>query len=416
MNFNSLIPKKYIEREIEKKIYSFLKDREIIVIRGSRQSGKSTLLRKIALHLQNKYRKENVVLVDFEDEIEKLKFEENPKKYIEFYLQEKKKNFFLLDEMQYVRSGGKSLKYLFDTYPNLKFIVSGSSSLDISKLGEYLVGRAVFFELYPFSFAEFLKAKNERIYREYNRQRLDLDKPKKTDSLFRDKLNKYLKEFLTFGGYPRIVLEKEKEKKKILLKNLVSTYIEKDIVKLYGIKNKEKAIIFLRYLSATIGNLINYNDICQAVSCHFEEVKEWLAIFEDTYIIKRISPYHRNLVTELRKNPKIYFFDLGLRNILLERFEYSPEEWGRIFENYGFITYKNSSLSFWRTTAKAEVDFILKDRLIPLEIKTTVKISRSLLSFIDSYHPNLAIVANLEESRVFNKNTTKILVVPISLL
>ena len=91
MNFNSLVPKNYIQREVEEDIFNFLEEKEIIVIRGARQSGKSTLMKKIGSLLQKKHQKEQVALIDFEDEIEQSKFEKNPKEYIEFYLRGKEK-------------------------------------------------------------------------------------------------------------------------------------------------------------------------------------------------------------------------------------------------------------------------------------------------------------------------------------
>jgi len=417
MNFNSLIPKNYIEREIEKRILSFINDEEVIALCGPRQSGKSTLLKKIGLFLQEKHGEENVFFVDFEDEIEKLKFETDPKEYLKFYLRKKNKVFILLDEIQYVKESGKILKLLYDHYPQLKLIVSGSSSLDVGKIGQFLVGRVVFFELYPFSFLEFLQAKDKNLYLEYQEKRFFIEKPKKVDSLFKDKLRKLLEEYLTYGGYPRIVLEKDEQKKIFLLKNLFSTYVEKDIVKLYGVKYKEKAIILLKYLAETMGGLLNFNELCQLTNLHFHEVKELISIFEQTYVIKRISPFYKNLVTELKKNPKVYFFDLGFRNLLVDRFNFSDDEWGKILENYGFLLYKEKSLNFWRTTAKAEVDFVFKEKndLIPIEIKKTAKISRSLLSFINVYHPKIALIFNLDKSDSFSRNNTKIFFIPMVL-
>jgi len=417
MNFDSFIPKEYIEREIEKKILSFVNDKEVIALCGPRQSGKSTLLKKIGLFLQEKYGQDNVFFVDFEDEIEKLKFETDPKEYLKFYLRKKNKVFILLDEIQYVKESGKILKLLYDHYPQVKFIVSGSSSLDIGKIGQFLVGRVVFFELYPFSFLEFLKAKDKNLYLEYQEKRFFIEKPQKVDSLFKDKLRKLLEEYLTYGGYPRIVLEKDEQKKIFLLKNLFSTYVEKDIVKLYGVKYKEKAIILLKYLAETVGGLLNFNELCQLTNLHFHEVKELISIFEQTYVIKRISPFYKNLVTELKKNPKVYFFDLGFRNLLVDRFNFSEDEWGKILENYGFLLYKEKILNFWRTTAKAEIDFVLKEKndLIPIEIKKTAKVSRSLLSFINVYHPKMALIFNLDKSDSFSRNNTKIFFIPMVL-
>lgn len=416
MNFNSLIPKNYVQRDIEIDLLKFLKDREIIVLRGTRQSGKSTLLKKIASILQEKYQENQVMLIDFEDEIEQLKFEKQPKEYVDFYLRGKNKIYLLLDEIQYIKKAGKILKLLFEKYPNIKFIVSGSSTLDVNKLGENLVGRAVFFELYPFSFAEYLKAKDRRFYLEYQSKKIDLEKPRITTSLHLTDLNRHLKEYLTFGGYPRIVLENNRDKKKILLKNLYSTYIEKDIVRLYGMKYKEKAVTLLKYLSATVGNLLNYNDICQSTNSHFLEVKEVISIFKNTYILERILPFQKNLVSELKKNPKVYFIDLGLRNTVIERFEFSEDEWGKIMENYGYLLFKKYPLAFWRTTAKAEVDFVIKDKEIPIEIKGAPKITRSYMSFIQAYRPKIGILANLEKSGMVKRGQTTIFIQPLALL
>lgn len=416
MNFNSLIPKRYIERELEENVFKFLNDREILVIRGPRQSGKSTLLYKIGTILQKKYGEDNVVYVNFEDELEQDKFEKDPKEYLEFYFKVRKKTFFLLDEYHYIQKGGKILKLLFDSYSQAKFIISGSSSLDISRVGGYLVGRAVFFELFPFSFPEFLKAKDGRIFRQYQRKRFQIDKPREVQSLWLGSLNKLLYEYLSFGGYPRVVLEKDKEKKKILLKNIFSTYVEKDIIKLYGLKYKDRVVQILKYLSTGVGSLLNYQDIGQITSLYFEELKELLHILEETYVIKRVYPYYRNIITELKKNPKVYFYDLGLRNIVLDRFDFSDEELGRLLENYIFIILKSESLGFWRTTAKAEVDFVLKDKVIPIEVKKNPKISRSLLSFISAYHPEIAVIACWNSTSLIRRNKTNIFTIPLSLI
>jgi len=414
MNLNSIYPKNYIPREIEDKIFKFIEDREIIAVRGPRQSGKTTLLLKLKKYLEEKHGSDQVVFINFEDELEKHKFEKNPKDYLEFFLKNNQRTYFLLDEVQYLKKGGKILKLIYDTYPNLKFIVSGSSTLDIAKLGEYLVGRIVYFELFPFSFAELLRAKDKRLFREYKNKKFDFEDPKRIDSVHLDKLNQQLNEYLTFGGYPRIVLEKDEQKKKILLKNIFSAYIEKDIVKLYGLKYKDQAISLLKYLSSTFTDLINYNDISQILSLHFKEVKQILNIFEDTYLIRKISPFHRNLVTELKKNPKYYFLDFGLRNTLSGKFTFTRQEQGKLLENYVLLALKDKSLTFWRTTAKAEVDFILKDEIIPIEVKSIPKITRALLSFIRHYQPEFSLVVNRKQSEEINKDGHKIYYLPLA--
>lgn len=415
MNFDSL-PKKYITREIEEKLFKFLNDREILAIRGPRQSGKTTLLFKIGQHLKKTHGKNSVVYLSFEDELEKTKFVEDPAKYLQFYFNDKKRVFFLFDEVQYLENGGKILKLLFDRYPWIKFIVTGSSTLDINKLGKFLVGRCLFFELYPFSFAEFLKTKNSRLWREYQNNRFSFKQFSIVDSLHKDKLTQHLKEYLTFGGYPRVVLEKNLEKKLFLAKNLFTTYLEKDISGLYGLKHKQKSIDVLKYLASAVGSLINFNDICQATNCHFQELKEILQILEQTYIIQKLTPFHKNLITELKKNPKYYFLDTGLKNTLINRFKFSPEEWGQLLENYGFLALKNQPINFWRTTAKAEVDFVIKALSLPVETKNTAKISRSFMSFLKTYRPDHGLIINWENASKRTIGKTQILAVPACLI
>ncbi|MBI2327812.1 ATP-binding protein [Candidatus Curtissbacteria bacterium] len=459
MNLNSFIPKDYIERDLEKTIFDFLDNREIIVVRGPRQSGKTTLLAKIAMSLQKKSPTAHFEFVNLEDELEKQKIEKNPKQYLEFYLRDKDeappslrtgyllrslrrernpaeaenashsstisrswfsakadKLFFFIDEAQYIKNGGQVLKLLYDTYPQVKFVISGSSTLDLAQLGAYLVGRALFFELYPLSFAEVMRSKDKRLYQEYQARKFSFQKPGLADSLFKIELSNFLKQYLTFGGYPAVVKENEEGKKKVLLNNIFTTYIEKDISRLYGIKDKEKVLLVLKYLAETSGSVVNFNDLGQFASVYFKELKSILSILEQTYVVGKINPFHRNLVTELKKNPKYYFFDLGLRNALLHKFDFDDIELGQLLENYTFLVLKHEPLAFWRTTAKAEVDFVLKEKIIPVDVKKTPKISRSLLSFLDAYDPSLSLIVNWQEAGVISKKKTKIYSVPACLL
>src|SRR3989344_4063361 len=157
-----------IERDIEKEILKWLNTKEILAIRGPRQSGKTTLLYKIMTFLKRDFHEKRIHFISFEDDIEKEKFEKAPKEYLEFYIgEDKEKHFFLLDEVQYIKIAGKLLKLVYDSMNNIKIIVTGSSTLDINEVGSYLVGRVLFFELYPLSFSEFLKAKSEQLHAYY---------------------------------------------------------------------------------------------------------------------------------------------------------------------------------------------------------------------------------------------------------
>ncbi|MEK6856971.1 MAG: AAA family ATPase, partial [Nanoarchaeota archaeon] len=273
----------YIERDIEGNVKKWLDNREILIVRGPRQSGKTTLLKKLKEHLQkNGIAETNINYLTFEDDLARMKFEDDPKNFIQSRLREGK-TFFLFDEVQYVNDAGKKLKLIFDIYENIKIIVTGSSSFDLTTLGKYLVGRAIFFDLLPFSFSEFLQSKGENYRREYERVRYKFGVnvlPEKQP--FLEEFNTFLHEYLTYGAYPSIVLEKDTEKKKELLKNFFITYIEKDVVVRYGMKYREKVVLVLKALSASLGNILNYGTLTNITGLNYVELKEILSILEDS--------------------------------------------------------------------------------------------------------------------------------------
>ena len=392
----------YIKRDIENKIETWLEEREIIAIRGPRQSGKTTLLKRIIEILNNKKIDENNIhFFSFEDDITRLKFEKNPKEFVEFNLESNKKHYFLFDEVQYVENIGKKLKLIFDKYENTKIVITGSSSFDLTNLGSYLVGRVIFFNLYPFSFNEFLKTKDQKYVNLYNKLKVDFNKEnlKSKKSVFLDDLNKFLHEYITYGSYPRIVLEKDLNKKKILLKNLFTTYVEKDIVAMYGINYREKVVKLLKTIASIYGGMVNYETLSENSGIKYKAVRSVLPLLEDSFVIFIVKPFHKNLTNELRKNPKIYFVDYGLRNYLMEDFK--NISYDTLYENFVHNELKRTFniVKYWRTQAKTEVDFILKTKkgITPIEVKTKPKITRSFRSFIDTYKPKKAFIINLQE-------------------
>jgi len=408
----------YVPRDIQQQVDPFLEAPEIIAINGPRQSGKTTLLFYYQNQLIQRYGEDAVHFVSFEDELEKQRFILNPRAFVDFYIRSDpdKRHFFLLDEIQYVPTAGKILKLLYDKYSNVKFIVTGSASFDLVAMGQFLVGRMLRFTLFPFSFSEMLIARDERLYLEYQANRFSFKNPEPVSSPFQDRLLALIEEFLKYGGYPRVVLEPDPPKKEVLLKNIFSTYIEKDVVALFNRNYREKVVNLLQYLAEISGRIVNFQDISNILKIHYTELKNLLTILEQTFVVRAIKPFHRNLVTELKKNPKYFFVDLGLRNALLGRFQFGMMEKGDLLENYMFIRFKDEPLAFWRTSNKAEVDFVFKNTLVPLEVKITPKVTRSLISFINHYHPPFALIANWDQSFEEIRNNTRILGVPVVLI
>lgn len=387
----------YVTREVEKDIEKWIDSREIIAIRGPRQSGKTTLLMRIKDILKTKGLDEQKIhYLNFEDDLIRIKFEENAKEFVEFQLTSEK-HYFMMDEIQYVKDAGKKLKLIFDSFSNVKLIITGSSSFDLTNLGSYLVGRILFFDIYPFSFLEFLRSKGEKYEILYKKLRIDLDGEIKLEkTVFLDDLNKFLHEYLTFGSYPRIVLEDNHDNKKELLKNMFITYIEKDIIGLYGIKHREKVVKLLKSIASALGNMINYETLRANSGLSYNEVRDIVPLLQDSFVISIVRPFYKNLMNELRKNPKIYFVDCGIRNYLMEQFDNLAFD--KLYENFVHNELKRHyKIKYWRTTAKTEVDFVIehKNKIIPVEVKTKPKITRSYRSFIQHYKPTSALILNL---------------------
>lgn len=405
----------YIKREIENEINKWIDSREIIAIRGTRQCGKTTFLKRLTETLRESgIKREKIHLISFEDDFEKEKFEKNPKDYIKYHIgEDNSKHFFLLDEVQYINNAGKLLKLIYDEIENIKIIITGSSTLDMVEISSYLVGRVLLFEMNPLSFGEFLESKDDKLHNYYKSKKIDFTDKKidVEDMIYLKELNNLLREYIAFGGYPAVVIEKDHEKKKVLLKNLFITYIEKDIVKVYGSKYKQRISDLIKYLSTINSGMVNYNDISKTIGLYDKEVKEILHILEETYVIRLIKPFHKNLTTELKKNPKVYFVDTGLRNFITGRFDFGDDEYGKLLENYLLSKMIGCKVNYWRTTAKAEVDFILNEE-IPIESKLTAKITRSFRSFIGSYHPKRAFLINLKDTAKAKINNTDIFMVP----
>jgi predicted AAA+ superfamily ATPase len=409
----------YYPRKIEKNLENWLKNKETILIKGPRQSGKTTLF----LHLKEKYGGSYVTLED--DEI-LTSFEKNPKEFAKRYIKNGK-NLLFIDEAQYCKEAGKKIKLIFDLYAeNLKLLVTGSGSFDIKvQIGKHLVGRAIYFNLLQLDFEEFLmwKAKDlHKIFIDYKNSIQDFILEKEDsiiEPVFDQEFKNLLHEYLLFGGYPAIVKEEDEAIKKELLKNLNRTYLEKDVFFFFNIMHLEKFKQLMNYLSFNNGSLIEISSIMRDLHIDFKTIENYLSILSNTCIISLIPPYHKNLTTELKKAKKIYFNDLGLRNSIINNFLplESRIDKGTLFENYIFNELKNNfdgKINHWRTTGKAEVDFILNinENVVPIEVKSFTKTKKSFLSFLKTYKPERALVFTENDFELKKLYDTKVAYIP----
>ena len=205
---------------------------------------------------------------------------------------------------------------------------------------------------------------------------------------------------MTYGGYPRIASSDDIEMKKIMLKDLYDTMILKDIARVFSIEDLKSLEDFSRYLAINISGLVSYENISKNLNISFQTIRKYLNAMEKSHLIARVLPFFNNKTKEIVKQPKLYFIDTGLRNIIAKKFDSEPE--GKLFENYVFSELLKLGLSpkYWRTKTKLEIDFIIEkeSQIIPIEVKINSKegIGKNIHNFIELYKPKKAIVVSYD--------------------
>lgn len=364
------------KRDIIDKITPFLKTDNIIVLHGARQVGKTHIL----YYLQNELKVQGQ-LTKFLD-LEDARFVDLLDEGVEVFLaylknegfdldglqREKKVLSVFIDEIQYLRNPSSFLKLLGDHHKYLRLIVSGSSSFDIkSKFKDSLVGRTINFEIFNLSFKEFIRFKG-----------LSYNLDAALDSLHLSEVVKLYEEYIYFGGYPKVILEDAVALKEKYLRQIIDTYVKKDVRDLAAIKQIQKFNTILKVLAAQSGQLLNIADLSRVGGVARQTVEHYLFILESTYIIKLVAPFSNSARVAAIKSPKIFFYDTGLLQML--RVKSLPKQLtGDVFETSVFSElikkYGQDSVNFWRSRAQAEIDFILQSdgNILPIEVKKQFK-------------------------------------------
>ena len=380
------IPIILYKRNIINQITPYLFTEDIVVLHGARQVGKTYILYYLAKIIQEKG--ESTHFIDLEDSRLKEILDKGVDSFISYLKEEgflnQKKVFIFIDEIQYLENPSSFLKIIADHHKEIKLIVSGSSSFNIkNKFKDSLVGRTVNFDIFNLSFSEFLVFKNYYVdFKEINSQ-------KKIDELM-----SLYEEYVKYGGYPKIVLTDEIEKKSKYINQIIDTYIKKDIRDLAEIKEVDKFNRLLEVLASQSGHLLNVTELANTVNLSKITLEKYLFLLEETYIIKLVSPYSENKRKELFKTPKVFLFDTGLMNILWLK-EFPKEILGDIFETSIFSElikkYGVEKVHFWRTSDKKEIDFILKDKNTPLPIEAKLNFSKTDTSAMKYFSSEYAV-------------------------
>ena len=384
-----------IKRSLYPIIQAHILQKEITIIAGPRQAGKTYLIKQLQADLDNQGIKTLYFNLDFDDQkkyfvsqnalLKKLKLEFGTSSGTVF-----------IDEIQRKTDAGIFLKGLYDRQTPYKFVVSGSGSLELKeKIHESLAGRKQIFYLSTLTFKEFLNCKTEYKYE---------GKIKDFFATESEAALSFLNEYLAFGGYPRVVLTDTAAAKLEIIKDIYQSYIERDITLLLNLEKTEQLSQLLRLLADQNGNLINYSSLGQTVGLSVPTVKNYLWYLEKTFIIDRLPPFTHRTGREISKSPVVYFSDIGMRNFINNTFEepLRDSDLGLKYQTLLVHVLKenvnkdNSQLFYWRTKDGAEVDFVRQSgqNVEPIEAKFnwTNNPPVSLVNFSKKYQAQKGLV------------------------
>ncbi len=360
-------------------IERYLHTDDVIVLHGARQVGKTSIL----MYLQDQLvaQGQRTFYLDLEDSRLVAVLDRGVEEFLR-YLQEEGadlaaavasggKLFVLIDEVQYLANPSSFLKLIADHHRYLKLIVSGSSSFEMkSKFRDSLVGRTVSFEIYPLAFRELLTFRGVPF----------APSPTFTERKATELQALYV-EYALYGGYPKIVLTPEVDMKERYLQQIIDTYVRKDIRDLAEIRDITKFNRLLEALASQSGNLLNIAELSNTCALARPSVERYLFLLEQTYIIRLVRPFSRNLRAEISKMPKVYLCDTGLMQMLwLKRLQ--REVVGPVFETSIYVEllkrYGSQQVGYWRTADRREIDFVVRQPASTLLIEAKLTFPRGL--------------------------------------
>lgn len=325
-----------IARDLQKVIEERCHKGKAIILIGARQVGKSTLFSEICNGIEG-----NVLSLNCDDPETRAMLTNANQSELKLLIGNNKT--VIIDEAQRVAGIGITLKIITDNYKDVQLLVTGSSSFELhNRLEETLTGRKYEYHLYPVSTSELLKTGGLLMVRQTLEQRL------------------------IYGSYPEIVSNPNNAKE--LLMGIAESYLYKDILAMEGIRKPALLEKLLVALALQVGSEVSYNEIGQTIGSDSKTVEKYIDLLEKCFIVFRISALSRNLRTELKKSRKVFFYDNGIRNAVLQNFAPLPlrNDAGALWEN--FVISERIKMNhyegrypkyyFWRTTSQQEIDFI----------------------------------------------------------
>jgi len=340
-----------LKRFYTNKLDDIAKPGKVLVIYGPRRVGKTTLVQDYLSNYQGKIYQSSGDDAQLRDILETQEFS----KIIPYF---KDYDLVFIDEAQRIEEVGYSLKILVDQIPQLKVIATGSSSFDLAdKIGEPLVGRQKIIKLFPLSAME-LRDNFGGMYLKQN-----------------------LENLLIYGSYPEVIIADSFQEKVDYLRQIRDSYLFKDILELFDIRNSKKILDLLRLIAFQIGQEVSLHELGVQLELSKNTVERYLDLLEKSFVLINVRGFSRNLRKEIVKTSRYYFLDNGVRNAVIGNFNLvkQRDDVGQLWENYLFIerikknSYLNKDINsyFWRTYQQQEIDLIEEEagKLFAYEFK-----------------------------------------------
>lgn len=325
-----------INRIISNNIKSQIFKNKVILVLGARQTGKTTLLRSIIQDLSEPY-----LWLNGDDFITREELSKHSISHLKSIIGNHK--ILIIDEAQYVNNIGLSLKLIVDNLPGVQVIATGSSSFDLlNTVNEPLTGRKWEYHLFPISYEELLRE----------------------NGLIKEK--GLLERRLIYGSYPEVINNLGNEGE--ILQLITSSYLYKDILMYEKLKKPQLIEKLIRALALQVSGEVSYNELAQLIGADVLTIEKYIDLLEKAFIIFRLYGFSRNLRNEIKKSRKIYFYDNGIRNAVINNFNplNSRNDTGALWENFivseriKYTNYHKMYMNryFWRTHAQQEIDYL----------------------------------------------------------
>ncbi|MBI5225475.1 ATP-binding protein [Candidatus Micrarchaeota archaeon] len=354
-----------VERELLSEVTRWIGRKEIVGILGVRRGGKSSLFRLVINELQKTHSAKNILFIKGDDDrVSKKDLISDAISTYREMMNPQGKIFVFIDEVQEIDGWDATLKRMYDLDSNAKFFISGSNfSVHKEMLSYKLAGRVAYFDLYPFSFSEYLKL------------HLKIDFQNKAALLSKKhEISHLLLKYLEFGGFPEVTLETDEKRKIQLLQYYYDTIVYRDIIKRRGIRSPEKMERVINYFLQNISNLSNFTKISKLAMLSTDTVVEYSKYLQEAFLIFNVPMFSYSVKQQEINPKKTYCIDTGMRNVKGFRFS---KDYGRLIENLVFIELKRRNSAnplaeiYYFSSKEGEVDFVLKQGL---EVRALIQV------------------------------------------